>query len=155
MREVEGAASSTIRRRLAALSSLYKHLVRHSHASRNPVGEVERPAINRDEGAREVERNVSSDNDFSLRRKLLQKPQPVVGQSAMSTQQKARTSAAVYLLAFEQLRSAMARTTLIPLRIVELRSRLVSADVDDENAESLQLFGFWRAQTGRRAASAM
>jgi integrase/recombinase XerD len=51
MREVEHAASSTIRRRLAALSSLYKHLVRHGHAARNPVGEVERPAINRDEGA--------------------------------------------------------------------------------------------------------
>jgi site-specific recombinase XerD len=51
MRETERAASSTIRRRLAALSSLYKHLVRHSHAPRNPVGEVERPAINRDEGA--------------------------------------------------------------------------------------------------------
>ena len=48
---VEHAASSTIRRRLAALSSLYKHLVRHGHAARNPVGEVERPAINRDEGA--------------------------------------------------------------------------------------------------------
>jgi site-specific recombinase XerD len=51
MREVEGAASSTIRRRLAALSSLYKHLVRHDHAPRNPVGEVGRPAINRDEGS--------------------------------------------------------------------------------------------------------
>jgi integrase/recombinase XerD len=51
MRETEGAASSTIRRRLAALSSLYKHLVRHDHAARNPVGEVERPAINRDEGS--------------------------------------------------------------------------------------------------------
>jgi site-specific recombinase XerD len=51
MREVERAASSTIRRRLAALSSLYKHLTRHGHAARNPVGEVERPAINRDEGA--------------------------------------------------------------------------------------------------------
>jgi hypothetical protein len=51
MRESEHAASSTIRRRLAALSSLYKHLVRHSHAARNPVGEVERPAINRDEGS--------------------------------------------------------------------------------------------------------
>jgi site-specific recombinase XerD len=45
------AAASTIRRRLAALSSLYKHLVRHGHAARNPVGEVERPAINRDEGS--------------------------------------------------------------------------------------------------------
>jgi integrase/recombinase XerD len=51
MREVECAASSTVRRRLAALSSLYKHLVRHGHAARNPVGEVERPAINRDEGS--------------------------------------------------------------------------------------------------------
>src|SRR5271155_3437483 len=51
MRESEYAASSTIRRRLAALSSLYKHLVRHGHAARNPVGEVERPAINRDEGS--------------------------------------------------------------------------------------------------------
>jgi site-specific recombinase XerD len=51
MREVEYAAASTIRRRLAALSSLYKHLVRHGHAARNPVGEVERPAINCDEGS--------------------------------------------------------------------------------------------------------
>src|SRR5580692_13116262 len=50
MREVEHAAASTIRRRLSALSSLYKHLVRHGHAARNPVTEVERPAINRDEG---------------------------------------------------------------------------------------------------------
>jgi site-specific recombinase XerD len=51
MRESEHAAASTIRRRLAALSSLYKHLVRHGHATRNPVTEIERPAINRDEGA--------------------------------------------------------------------------------------------------------
>jgi integrase/recombinase XerD len=51
MRESEHVAASTIRRRLAALSSLYKHLVRHGHAARNPVGEVERPAINRDEGS--------------------------------------------------------------------------------------------------------
>ena len=51
MREIEHAASSTIRRRLAALSSLYKHLVRHGHAARNPAAEVERPAINRDEGS--------------------------------------------------------------------------------------------------------
>ena len=67
MRETEHAAASTIRRcatwpaghrnrrrarrRLAALSSLYKYLVRHDHAPRNPVGEVERPALNRDEGS--------------------------------------------------------------------------------------------------------
>ncbi len=50
MREQEGAAPSTVRRRLSALSSLFKHLVRHGTASRNPVVDVERPAINRDEG---------------------------------------------------------------------------------------------------------
>src|SRR3954453_9701742 len=50
-REQEGAAASTIRRRLAALSSLFKHLVRHGAASRNPVVDVDRPAINRDEGS--------------------------------------------------------------------------------------------------------
>jgi hypothetical protein len=32
------------------LSSLCKHLARHGHAPRNPIAEVERPAINRDEG---------------------------------------------------------------------------------------------------------
>lgn len=50
MREIERAAPSTIRRRLSALSSLFKHLVRHGHAARNPVPEIERPAINREEG---------------------------------------------------------------------------------------------------------
>jgi integrase/recombinase XerD len=50
-RELEGAAASTVRRRLAALSSLFKHLVKHGTASRNPVADVERPAINRDEGS--------------------------------------------------------------------------------------------------------
>jgi site-specific recombinase XerD len=50
MREVDGAAPSTVRRRLAALSSLFKHLVRHNHVEKNPVSEVERPAINREEG---------------------------------------------------------------------------------------------------------
>ena len=51
MRETECAAPSTIRRRLAALSSLFKHLVRHGHAARNPVADVLRPTINRDEGS--------------------------------------------------------------------------------------------------------
>ena len=50
-REQEGAAASTVRRRLAALSSLFKHLVKHGAAGRNPVVDVERPAINRDEGS--------------------------------------------------------------------------------------------------------
>ena len=51
MREVEEAEPSTVRRRLAALSSLFKHLVRHRHVESNPVAEVERPAINRREGS--------------------------------------------------------------------------------------------------------
>lgn len=51
MREAEGAQASTVRRRLAALSSLFKHLVTHGYAARNPVTEVKRPAINRDEGS--------------------------------------------------------------------------------------------------------
>ena len=50
MREQEGAAASTVRRRLAALSSLFKHLVWHGSATRNPVVDVQRPAINREEG---------------------------------------------------------------------------------------------------------
>ena len=51
MRETEEAEPSTIRRRLAALSSLFKHLKRHNHVENNPVAEVERPAINRREGS--------------------------------------------------------------------------------------------------------
>jgi len=52
MRESEHAAPSTVRRRLAALSSLFKHLVRHGFAKNlAPVAEIERPAINRDEGS--------------------------------------------------------------------------------------------------------
>ncbi len=51
MREQEGAAASTVRRRLAALSSLFKHLVRHGAVPRNPVVDVQRPAINREEGS--------------------------------------------------------------------------------------------------------
>lgn len=51
MRETEGAQASTVRRRLAALSSLFKHLVEHNHVERNPVADVTRPKINRDEGS--------------------------------------------------------------------------------------------------------
>src|ERR1035437_8439443 len=50
MREIDKAAPSTIRRRLAALSSLMKHLTRHGHLFKNHVAEVDRPAINREEG---------------------------------------------------------------------------------------------------------
>jgi integrase/recombinase XerD len=51
MREEQAAAPSTVRRRLAALSSLFKHLVRHGVANRNPVADVTRPNINREEGS--------------------------------------------------------------------------------------------------------
>jgi integrase/recombinase XerD len=51
MREEQGAAASTVRWRLAALSSLFKRLVRHGAATRNPVVDVARPNINREEGA--------------------------------------------------------------------------------------------------------
>jgi site-specific recombinase XerD len=43
-----------VRRRLAALSSLFKHLVRYGYAEKNPVSEVERPAINREQGTTEL-----------------------------------------------------------------------------------------------------
>jgi integrase/recombinase XerD len=51
MREIDGAEPSTIRRRLAALSSLFKHLKQHHHVENNPVTDVERPAMNRREGS--------------------------------------------------------------------------------------------------------
>jgi len=69
MREVEHAAPSTIRRRLSALSSLFKHLVRHGHATKNPVTEIERPAINRDEGTTLAFSKLDA-------RKLLDLPKP-------------------------------------------------------------------------------
>lgn len=51
MREQNGTAPPTVRRRLAALSSLFKHLVRYGAAGRNPVVDVQRPSINREEGS--------------------------------------------------------------------------------------------------------
>jgi len=51
MREEQSAAASTVRRRMSALSSLFKHLVRHGAAPRNPVVDVARPNINREEGS--------------------------------------------------------------------------------------------------------
>ena len=50
LREAEGLQSTTVRRRLAALSSLFTHLVKFGAAEVNPVREVERPAVNRREG---------------------------------------------------------------------------------------------------------
>ena len=45
MREIDQAEPSTIRRRLAALSSLFKHLKRHHHVETNPVADVELTAV--------------------------------------------------------------------------------------------------------------
>src|SRR4030095_59284 len=50
MREEQGSQASTVRRRLAALSSLFAHLVKFGVGEVNPAREVERPAINRREG---------------------------------------------------------------------------------------------------------
>ena len=50
MREVDGLESSTIRRKLSALSSLFTHLVEHEVARINPVREIKRPELDRSEG---------------------------------------------------------------------------------------------------------
>jgi integrase/recombinase XerD len=50
MREGEQLEASTIRRRLAALSSLFAHLVRYGVVATNPVRDIQRPSINRREG---------------------------------------------------------------------------------------------------------
>jgi len=50
MREVQHLHPTTIRRRLAALSSLFRDLVTSGIMAVNPVREIERPAINRWQG---------------------------------------------------------------------------------------------------------
>jgi integrase/recombinase XerD len=50
MREEQGSQASTVRRRLAALSSLFAHLVKFGTVEMNPVRDVERPVVNRREG---------------------------------------------------------------------------------------------------------
>ena len=50
MREEQRSQASTVRRRLAALSSLFAHLVKFGVVEMNPVRDVERPAVNRREG---------------------------------------------------------------------------------------------------------
>lgn len=50
MREVRQLEASTIRRRLAALSSLFGHLVRHGVVAANPVRDVDRPRVSRRQG---------------------------------------------------------------------------------------------------------
>ena len=48
--EASGAKPATIRRKLAALSSLFTHLVRHRASDANPCREIKRPRVNRREG---------------------------------------------------------------------------------------------------------
>jgi integrase/recombinase XerD len=76
MREFEKAAPSTIRRRMSALSSLFRHLVRHGHATKNPVTEIDRPAINREEGTTLAFAKQDA-------RKLLDLPKPQTDEGAV------------------------------------------------------------------------
>lgn len=50
IRAEQGSQASTVRRRLAALSSLFAHLVKFDVMAMNPVRDVERPGVNRREG---------------------------------------------------------------------------------------------------------
>ncbi len=50
MREEEGSEATTVRRRLAALSSLFTQLVKFGVVEVTPVREAERPKVNRREG---------------------------------------------------------------------------------------------------------
>jgi integrase/recombinase XerD len=50
LREVQRLHPTTIRRRLSALSSLFRHLVQFEVIAANPVHAIERPAINRWQG---------------------------------------------------------------------------------------------------------
>ncbi len=49
--ETRGVKASTIRRKLSALSSLFRHLVAQHLAEFNPVRDVKRPSINRTKGS--------------------------------------------------------------------------------------------------------
>ena len=48
--EAEDAKPRTVRRRLAALSSLFNHLIEHHAATTNPVSSIKRPKVNRRTG---------------------------------------------------------------------------------------------------------
>ncbi len=50
MREQEGSQPTTVRQRLAALSSLFAYLVKFGVVEMNPVRDVERPVVKRREG---------------------------------------------------------------------------------------------------------
>ena len=77
--------------------------------------------------AGEVERNVSRDNDSSLRGEFLKTLPLVVDQSAVSTQRKRGAAAPCRYWHGSNCAPEAAPLTLVPLRIVALRSRLVGA----------------------------
>lgn len=70
--EQEGAGARTIRRRLAALSSLFVHLVVHRAADANPVRDIKRPRVNRRQGttkafaAKEARQILDAPDSISL-----------------------------------------------------------------------------------------
>src|SRR5205809_2193401 len=70
MREEQGSQASTVRRRLAALSSLFAHLVKFDVVQMNPVRDVERPQVNRREG-------MTLAFSQTQARAILDKPDPV------------------------------------------------------------------------------
>jgi len=76
--------------------------------------------------AGEVEPNVSRDNDFFLRDSFLRTPQLVVGQSAMSSHRK-RGSTVPCLCWHWSNPLQLPLSTLVPMRVVALRSKLVGA----------------------------
>lgn len=67
--QTSGESRRTIRRRLAAVSSLFKHLVKHRAADVNPVRDIKRPRVNRRQGTTRA---------FSAKeaRKVLDAPDP-------------------------------------------------------------------------------
>lgn len=67
--EQEGAKPRTVRRRLAALSSLFSHLVDRRAADSNPVREIRRPKVNRRQGTTHAFSATQA-------RKLLDAPDP-------------------------------------------------------------------------------
>jgi len=77
--------------------------------------------------AGEVERNVSRDNDSSLRGEFLKTLPLVVDQSAVSTQRKRGAAAPCRYWHGSNCAPEAAPMTLVPLRLVALCSRLVNA----------------------------
>ena len=103
--EARELAPATIRRKLAAVSSLFDHLCNENAVPHNPVGGVKRPAADNNEGKTPA---LSDDQA----RRLLKAPE---GGSVKSTRDRAILS--VYLF------HALRRTELADLRVGDLTER--------------------------------